>query len=353
MSFMKNDIVMHADMPQLGIGKVLEHAMGDKVRIFFLTVGEKKFDTNFAKLVKVEGDQAHHPLLDNLKIPERGKKIEYRRMEELIQAFLEMAPDGFQDTQYQEKFRTKKVELHRQIVEWFEKERLQSQLAEKKFSEICQEALEAVGLRFETGLVSLVLEDVEGEPGSMSLLQQAMRELYERRHGRWLRVETWEELGRIAAVVVTMAERVVAGLAAVDQKRLRAIVVALTERARDGSTRHQRRSLSLDQLGEGAPAERAQLRRLVDDLASDGLLVETRDEELGTLIEVAHVALLREWTAAADRMMAGGSAGPVGPTEGAYNLPPDDTGEAIGLPPLAPGPGSSSRAVFCGVPSVT
>ncbi|MCB0302646.1 MAG: DUF3553 domain-containing protein, partial [Calditrichaeota bacterium] len=144
MSFMKNDIVMHADMPQLGIGKVLEHAMGDKVRIFFLTVGEKKFDTNFAKLVKVEGDQAHHPLLDNLKIPERGKKIEYRRMEELIQAFLEMAPDGFQDTQYQEKFRTKKVELHRQIVEWFEKERLQSQLAEKKFSEICQEALEAV-----------------------------------------------------------------------------------------------------------------------------------------------------------------------------------------------------------------
>lgn len=45
------------------------------------------------------------------------------------------------------------------------------------------------------------------------------------------------------------------------------------------------------------------------------------------------VALLREWTAAADRMMGGGSAGPVGPTEGAYNLPPDDTGEAIGLPP--------------------
>lgn len=154
---------------------------------------------------------------------------------------------------------------------------------------------EAAGLRFETGLVSLVHEDVEGEPGAMSLLQQALRELYERRHGRWLRVETWEELGRMAGVVTTMAERVVAGLAAVDQKRLRAIVVALTEQARDGSTRHQRRQLSLDQLVEGAPAERAELQRLVDDLASDGLLVETRDDELGTLIEVAHVALLREW----------------------------------------------------------
>lgn len=44
------------------------------------------------------------------------------------------------------------------------------------------------------------------------------------------------------------------------------------------------------------------------------------------------VALLREWTAAAERMTNGGPAGPVGPTEGDYDLPPDDTGEAIGLP---------------------
>ncbi len=45
------------------------------------------------------------------------------------------------------------------------------------------------------------------------------------------------------------------------------------------------------------------------------------------------VALLRAWTAASARMMAGQPAGEVGPVEGAYNLPPDDTGEAIGLPP--------------------
>ena len=43
------------------------------------------------------------------------------------------------------------------------------------------------------------------------------------------------------------------------------------------------------------------------------------------------VALLKAWTEAADRMTRGLSAGEVGPTEGASNLPPDDTGEAIGL----------------------
>ena len=45
------------------------------------------------------------------------------------------------------------------------------------------------------------------------------------------------------------------------------------------------------------------------------------------------VELLKAWTEAAERMTRGGSAGPVGPLDGAYNLPPDDTGEAIGLPP--------------------
>ncbi len=44
------------------------------------------------------------------------------------------------------------------------------------------------------------------------------------------------------------------------------------------------------------------------------------------------VALLRRWTDAAERMTRGEGAGPVGPVEGATNLPPDDTGEAIGLP---------------------
>jgi len=44
------------------------------------------------------------------------------------------------------------------------------------------------------------------------------------------------------------------------------------------------------------------------------------------------VALLKAWTEAADRMTRGLPAGEVGPVEGAVDMPPDDTGEAIGLP---------------------
>ncbi len=44
-------------------------------------------------------------------------------------------------------------------------------------------------------------------------------------------------------------------------------------------------------------------------------------------------ALLAAWGDAAERMMRGEGAGPAGPTSGPYDAPPDDTGEAIGLPP--------------------
>jgi deferrochelatase/peroxidase EfeB len=44
------------------------------------------------------------------------------------------------------------------------------------------------------------------------------------------------------------------------------------------------------------------------------------------------VALLQAWTVAAERMTKGLGAGETGPVEGSLDLPPDDTGEAIGLP---------------------
>jgi deferrochelatase/peroxidase EfeB len=45
------------------------------------------------------------------------------------------------------------------------------------------------------------------------------------------------------------------------------------------------------------------------------------------------VQLLKDWTVAAARMTQGLAAGELGPTSGPYEAPPDDTGEAIDLPP--------------------
>ncbi|MFI5492808.1 iron uptake transporter deferrochelatase/peroxidase subunit [Actinoplanes sp. NPDC051859] len=45
------------------------------------------------------------------------------------------------------------------------------------------------------------------------------------------------------------------------------------------------------------------------------------------------ITLLKDWTAAAARMTAGQDAGEIGAVNGVPEAPPDDTGEALGLPP--------------------
>lgn len=65
--------------------------------------------------------------------------------------------------------------------------------------------------------------------------------------------------------------------------------------------------------------------------AQDRLHFATFD--LTTTSRAELVELMRSWTAAAARMTAGKGAGELGPVGGLYDAPPDDTGEAYGLPP--------------------
>lgn len=159
----------------------------------------------------------------------------------------------------------------------------------------------AAGLRYETGLCELILEDLEGEPGAMPLLQHALRQLYERRHGRWLRVQAYEELGRVQKAITTTAENLWERLPEADQDRLRAIMLDLTE-LRDGEggspDRFMRRRVPLRHLyytRATTTSTEGSIQRLVDLLADERLLVKSRDEGLGDVVEVAHEALLRGW----------------------------------------------------------
>jgi len=65
--------------------------------------------------------------------------------------------------------------------------------------------------------------------------------------------------------------------------------------------------------------------------AQDRLHVVALD--VTTSDRAALVRLLKDWTAAAARLTAGRDAGPVGAVNGVAQAPPDDTGEALGLPP--------------------
>ncbi|MGP0065190.1 MAG: CHAT domain-containing protein [Isosphaeraceae bacterium] len=155
------------------------------------------------------------------------------------------------------------------------------------------------GLRFETGLVGTILDDLDGEPGSMPLLQHALRELWKRRHGRWLRGEEYQAIGRVQGAVARTAEEVYNSLGNPDKALVKHVFLRLV-RLDDGpavgeAPRDTRRRVPLEELVP-ANGDLEGIRRLVNKLANDRLVVTTaRGDDRSPSVEVIHEALIGHW----------------------------------------------------------
>ena len=157
----------------------------------------------------------------------------------------------------------------------------------------------SVGLRLEADLSHTILDDVQGEPGAMPLLQHALLELWKRRHGRWLRAAEYWAIGGVRQAIARTADDVYVTLSPEERERVRQIFARLTrlgEEAVPGEERRDtRQRVRLDELvpaGSDPAATRALVRRLADArLVVTGLNRATEREE----VEVAHEALIRYW----------------------------------------------------------
>lgn len=156
------------------------------------------------------------------------------------------------------------------------------------------------GLRYESGLLEDILVELVREPGAMPLLQHALAELWNRRHGRWLRRAAWRlEIGGVAGALEKTAEEVWNQLSPEEQAWMPRLMTGLARVGTQGAADTRRRASLKSLLPAGAGAtERDRLRGLVTRLAGEGarLLVTSREEQSGEeRVEVAHEALLRHW----------------------------------------------------------
>ncbi|WP_242048435.1 MULTISPECIES: eIF2A-related protein [Nostocaceae] len=158
-----------------------------------------------------------------------------------------------------------------------------------------------VGLRFEPGLSNTILDDVQGEPGAMPLLQHALLELWKRRHGRWLQSGEYETIGGVRMAIAQTADDVYNTLSLSEQEQVKNIFIRLTrldDSVIQGDIRRDtRRRIWLDELvPTGSTA--ASIKELVNRLAGEGarLVVTSIDSSTSKEeVEVAHEALIRYW----------------------------------------------------------
>lgn len=156
-------------------------------------------------------------------------------------------------------------------------------LSEAQLIQVMLEPARRGAWRFVEGLVETILDDVRGQPGALPLLSHALRETWERRHGRVLTLSGYQAAGGVAQAIAQSAESVYLSLPPAQRDVARDLFLRLT--AVEESALETRRRLSPGEL-TGAEVARAVLERL-----AQARLVTVSAEA----IEFSHEAIIRQW----------------------------------------------------------
>ena len=154
---------------------------------------------------------------------------------------------------------------------------------------------ENVGLRFEPGLVERLLVDVLGQPGSLPLLEFALKELWLRRRNGMIVNDQYDQIGKLEGAISKRAD---AQFEHVPPAEREAVLRAFTRLVRVSAANEEgtdtRQRVRLKDLD-------AAVHPSVKSFVKERLLVMSRDEETseGT-VEIAHEALIRGWKSLKD-----------------------------------------------------
>ena len=156
------------------------------------------------------------------------------------------------------------------------------------------------GWDFEPGLVDAILDDVEGEAGSLPLLSHALLETWKRRSGRTLTFAGYHAAGGVEGAIAHTADVLYAALPPEEQAIARNIFLRLTTLG-EGTQDTRRRVQLPELLGSGAQA--VQVRAVLDRSEDERLVTAERapaaEDARAALdavyVDVTHEALIRAW----------------------------------------------------------
>lgn len=159
--------------------------------------------------------------------------------------------------------------------------------------------------RIQEGLVELMLDEVQNEPGALPLLSHALLETWARRRGRTMTLSGYKEAGGVRGAIAQTAETVFKQRLTPEQQQVaRAIFLRLTEVGEppgEGAqearvaTPDTRRRVPLDELLTGYRDDEV-VTGVLEILSAARLVTTGTIQSAPTrVVEVAHEALIREW----------------------------------------------------------
>lgn len=160
----------------------------------------------------------------------------------------------------------------------------------------------SVGLVYEEGLAQRILEDVRRQPGSLPLLQYALKELYQKREGRYLTNAAYDAIGGVESALAQHAEDIYRELAPAEQAIMRRVLLRLVEISEEGEA--TRRRINREDL-HFRDVDDAEIQEVIDIMTAPDsrLLITSREIKASdddttppiVWVEVSHEALIRQW----------------------------------------------------------
>lgn len=150
-----------------------------------------------------------------------------------------------------------------------------------------------IGLKFESGLIDQLLQDVLGEPAALPLLQFTLLKLWEARDHNRITWEAYKRLGGGRLALARSADQFYSGLIPEEQRTARRILLRLVRPGEGLETTSNRVQVAtLYQSGEARDRVDRVLQKLID---AHLVRISEGDTSVDTQIEVAHEALVRNW----------------------------------------------------------
>ncbi len=157
-----------------------------------------------------------------------------------------------------------------------------------------------VALQFAEGLIEQLLEDVRTQPGSLPLLQYALKELYERRQGQLLTNEAFRQIGGVSGALATRADGIFNGMTPAEQEVMRRLLLKLIAVTPE---RVNRRPVLRTEIMLGGVEDRVVDQVIAALTGESARLLVTRSPILNSdksddaqvVIEISHEALITRW----------------------------------------------------------
>ncbi len=152
---------------------------------------------------------------------------------------------------------------------------------------------QAIGLKFEPGVVDLLVQDIVGEPAGLPLLQFTLLKLWEQRERNRITLAAYDRVGGGRLALARSADSFYEQLIPEDQVTLKRVLLRMVRPGEGLEVTSSRiRMDSIYALGE----DPGRVERVVQKLLDERLLRLTPgDADSSSQIEVAHEALVRNW----------------------------------------------------------